>query len=42
MAKKTKSRVSQRAKFKKAAKKCKGKKIKAFRACMRKELKKKK
>ena len=40
MAKKT-SRASQRAKFKKAAKKCKGKKIKAFRACMKKALKKK-
>ena len=36
------SRVSQRAKFKNAAKKCKGKKIKAFRACMKRELKKKK
>ena len=34
------SRVSQRARFKGAAKKCKGKKIKAFRACMRRELKK--
>ncbi len=41
MAKK-KSRVAQRAKFKRAAKKCKGKKLKAFRACMRKALKKKK
>lgn len=34
------SRVKQRAKFKKAAKKCKGRKLKAFRACMRRELKK--
>ncbi len=43
MAKKKKtSRVAQREKFKKAAKKCKGKKIKAFRACMKKALKKKK
>lgn len=43
MAKKRKtSRVAQRARFKKAAKKCKGKKIKAFRACMKKALKKKK
>ncbi len=42
MAKKKKSRVAQRARFKKAAKFCKGKKIKAFRACMRRELKKKK
>ena len=42
MAKKKTSRVAQRAKFKKAAKKCKGKKIKAFRLCMKKELKKKK
>ena len=32
--------ANQKAKFKKAAKKCKGKKIKAFRACMRRELKK--
>lgn len=35
-----KGSVSQKARFKKAAKKCKGKKIKAFRACMRKALKK--
>lgn len=35
------SRTSQKAKFKRAAKKCKGKKLKAFRACMRRELKKK-
>ena len=35
------SRTTQRAKFKKAAKKCKGKKLKAFRSCMRRELKKK-
>ncbi len=42
MAKKRKtSRVAQRTKFRKAAKKCKGKKIQAFRACMRRELKKK-
>ncbi len=41
MAKRKTSRVAQRTKFKKAAKKCKGKKIKAFRACMKKELKKK-
>ncbi len=41
MAKKT-SRIAQQARFKKAAKKCKGKKIKAFRACMKKALKKKK
>ena len=33
--------ANQKAKFKKAAKKCKGQKIKAFRACMRRELKKK-
>jgi len=36
------SRTAQRARFKGAAKKCKGKKIKEFRACMRRELKKKK
>lgn len=42
MAKKKKtSRVAQRTRFKNAARKCKGKKIKAFRACMKKELKKK-
>jgi len=35
------SRTSQKAKFKRAAKKCKGKKLKAFRACMSKALKKK-
>ena len=35
------AKINQRAKFKKAAKKCKGKKIKAFRACMKRELKKK-
>ena len=34
------SRASQRAKFRSAAKACKGKKITAFRACMRKKLKK--
>jgi len=34
------SRTSQKTKFRKAAKKCKGKKIKAFRLCMRRELKK--
>jgi len=39
MAKK-KTNVSQKAKFKKASKKCKGKKIGAFRKCMSKELKK--
>ena len=33
--------ANQKAKFKSAAKKCKGKKIKAFRICMRRELKKK-
>jgi len=36
-----KGRASQKAKFKKAAKKCKGRKLKAFRACMKKALKKK-
>ena len=41
MAKRKTSRVAQREKFKKAAKKCKGRKLKAFRACMRTELKKK-
>ena len=41
MAKRKTSRVAQRARFKKAAKKCKGRKLKAFRACMKKELKKK-
>ncbi len=41
MAKRKTSRVAQRTRFKKAAKKCKGKKIKAFRACMKRELKKK-
>ena len=34
------SRSSQRAKFRAAAKSCKGKKITAFRACMKKKLKK--
>jgi len=38
MAKK-KGRAAQKTKFRKAAKKCKGKKITAFRACMSKELK---
>lgn len=32
---------SQKAKFKKAAKACKGKSLRAFRACMRKKLKSK-
>ena len=41
MAKRKTSRAAQRAKFKRAAKKCKGKKIKAFRLCMRRELRKK-
>ena len=41
MVKTKKSRASQKAKFKKAAKKCKGLKIKNFRKCMSKELKKK-
>jgi len=36
------AKTNQKAKFKRAAKKCKGKKIKAFRACMKRELKKKK
>ncbi len=41
MAKRRKtSKSSQRARFKKAARSCKGKKITAFRACMRKKLKK--
>jgi len=31
---------AQKARFKRAAKKCKGKKIKAFRLCMKRELKK--
>jgi len=39
MAKK-KRKTSQKAKFSKAAKSCKGKKIGAFRACMKKKLKK--
>ena len=34
------SRTTQRAKFKAAAKSCKGKKIQAFRSCMRAKLKK--
>ena len=34
------SRVAQRAKFKRAAKSCKGRKLKAFRSCMKKALKK--
>lgn len=34
------SRTAQKAKFKAAAKACKGKKITAFRACMRAKLKK--
>jgi len=34
------SRTAQRAKFKAAAKSCKGKKLPAFRACMRAKLKK--
>jgi len=34
------SRTAQKAKFRKAAKACKGKKIAAFRACMSKKLKK--
>ena len=33
--------AKQKAKFKKAAKKCKGRKLKDFRRCMSKELKKK-
>ena len=41
MARKKTSRVAQRLRFKKAAKLCKGKKIKAFRLCMKRELKKK-
>ena len=39
MAKRKKRKTNQKAKFKKAAKKCKGK-GKKFRSCMRKELKK--
>jgi len=35
------SRSSQRAKFRKAAKSCKGKKRPAFQACMKSKLKKK-
>ena len=35
------SRAKQREKFRRAAKRCKGKKLKAFRLCMRRELKKK-
>jgi len=34
------SRTAQKAKFRAAAKACKGKKIAAFRACMRSKLKK--
>ncbi len=34
------SRSSQKAKFRKAAKACKGKSLRSFRACMRKKLKK--
>ena len=33
-------KAAQKARFKRAAKSCKGKKIKAFRACMKKALKK--
>jgi|CXWL01.1.fsa_nt_gi hypothetical protein len=33
-------KMAQRAKFKKAAKACKGKSLRAFRACMRAKLKK--
>jgi len=33
-------KAAQKARFKKAARACKGKKIRAFRACMRKKLKK--
>lgn len=33
------SKAQQKSKFKKAAKACKGKKIRAFRACMRSKLK---
>lgn len=35
---KTNSQAKQREKFKKASKKCSGKKIKQFRSCMKKEL----
>lgn len=38
--KKTMSKASRKSKFKSAAKACKGKKIRAFRACMRAKLKK--
>ena len=41
MAKRKTSRVAQRLRFKRAAKRCKGKKLKAFRSCMKRELKKK-
>lgn len=37
---KSENKMSAKAKFKKAARACKGKKIHAFRACMRKKLKK--
>jgi len=37
--KKRGGKSSQKAKFRKAAKACKGRKIKAFRACMRQHLK---
>lgn len=36
----TMSKAARKAKFKAAAKACKGQKIRAFRACMRKKLKK--
>ena len=41
MTKRKTSGAAQRIKFRLSAKKCKGRKIKEFRACMKKELKKK-
>ncbi len=38
--KRRKGRTAQRARFKRAARKCKGKSLRQFRACMRRELKK--
>ena len=37
---KRKGKSALRARFKRAARKCKGKSLRAFRACMRRELKK--
>lgn len=38
----TKKQAAHRNRFRKAAKRCKGKSLKSYRACMRRELKKKK